>query len=220
MPLVLHSDYPSHEPGSGVPWAKGPAHPCLPPGELHVWRTRLHEATPLSTPADALCPVDREGARRITAGCFHREIMGRYTGLSGWDGNFQPLAPHFIPGLRVSLARCDDLALLAISRDVRQLGLDVERVREDIPFDDMAASFLDLRAQWDLRITWSRQEKAWKFFQFWTSNEACAQLQTSSTHAEPLPWRLHKFSPGRNFVAALAVHGGPEPHVHFWDCQP
>jgi len=34
--------------------------------------------------------------------------------------------------------QCDHLALIAVSRNVREVGLDVERVRADIPFEEMA----------------------------------------------------------------------------------
>ncbi len=66
--------------------------------------------------------------------------------------------------LRVTVARCDHLALIAVSRNVRALGLDVERVREDIPFEEMAGGFLDPRSQWDLRITRSHARKGMEIF--------------------------------------------------------
>jgi hypothetical protein len=77
----------------------------------------------------------------------------------------------------------------------------------------MAVEYLDAASQWDLRVTWSTQEKAWKFFRFWTSNEACAQALPSSIHS----CRVRTFSPAPSFVAALALHGGPEPVVSYWD---
>jgi len=77
--------------------------------------------------------------------------------------------------------------------------------------------FLDAGSQWDLRITWSLQEKAWKFFQFWTSNEACAQAQPSASSGHCC--HVRRFSPEAEFVAALAIKGGPEAEVIHWEWQ-
>ena len=120
-------------------------------------------------------------------------------------------------GLRVALAWCDHLALIAVSRNVRGVGLDLERVREDIPFEEMAGGFLDARSQWDLRVTSSPQEKAWKFFRFWTSNEACAQARPSTQSARAC--QVREFSPEADFIAAVAIEGGPEPGLLYWDWQ-
>ena len=151
--------------------------------------------------ADTAIPHDH--AEKMKAALFRNDVMARYTGraipgiLTGPAG-----------GLRIAMAQCDHLALIAVSRNVRQVGLDVERVVRDIPFEEMADGFLDVRAQWDLRITWSPQEKAWKFFQFWTSNEACAQARPSSSHSSQ-SCQVRGFSPEADFIAALAVEGGP-----------
>ncbi len=59
----------------------------------------------------------------------------------------------------MAVAQCDHLALIAVSRNVREVGLDLERVREDIPIEEMAGGFLDARSQWDLRITWCAARK-------------------------------------------------------------
>jgi hypothetical protein len=115
------------------------------------------------------------------------------------------------------MAQCDHLALIAISRNVRQVGLDVERVRPDIPFEEMADGFLDSRSQWDLRVTWSQREKAWKFFQIWTSNEACAQARRSARSNRCC--QVRGFSPEADFVAALAVEGGPDIELLYWDWE-
>jgi hypothetical protein len=83
----------------------------------------------------------------------------------------------------------------------------------------MAGGFLDARSQWDLRITWSQREKAWKFFQFWTSNEACAKaIPSSRFNRDCQVSQVRGFSPDTDFIAALAV-GGPEADVLFWDWQ-
>jgi hypothetical protein len=197
-------------------WLPAPSYPDLPVNELHVWRARLKAhsgarwAENGEIPDD--CPVDRDRTARMQAALFRRDIMARYLGEEEGPA---PMLAGPSSGLRVAMAQCDHLALIAVSRDVRRVGLDVERVREDIPMEEMADGFLDATEQWSLRITWSLQEKAWKFFQFWTSNEACAQARTKSFSSQGP--RVSGFSPEEDFIAALAVEGGPEAGVLFWD---
>jgi hypothetical protein len=192
---------PKSTPGLPQPiWLPGPEFPDLDSSALHVWRARLDTAM-LDSES---CPVSRQRSEQMSLALFRNDILGRYT-FSG-----DTSAP-----LRFAIAQCDHVALLAISRSARGVGLDVERVRDDIPIDDMADGFLDLHSQWDLRITWSLQEKAWKFFQFWTSNEACEQARPFSASGPAC--KVRGFSPESDFIAALAVESGPEPGVVYWD---
>ena len=202
------------KPLPGLPeplWLPAPEHPELPVNELHIWRARLQE--PRWDVQDD-CPVSRDRADRLKATLFRNDILRRYTGPEA-AGHFPRLLTGPSSGLRIAVAACDHLALIAVSRDVRCVGLDVERVRDDIPIEEMAGGFLDPRSQWDLRVTWSREEKAWKFFQFWTSNEACAQARPSSRSSRSC--EVRGFSPEADFIAALAVEGGPEAGVLYWD---
>ena len=199
-------------------WLPAPDRPNLPVNELHVWRAHLEEPAPSrwinSDGSGDNCPVSRDLTEQMKATLFRKDIMARYLGEENGDASLSMLAGPS-SGLRVAMARCDHLALIAVSRNVRHMGLDVERVREDIPIEEMADGFLDAGDQWSLRITWSLQEKAWKFFQFWTSNEACAQARTKSLSSHAC--RVSGFSPESDFIAALAVEGGPEAGVLFWD---
>jgi len=191
-------------------WLPAPDRPTLPIDELHVWRVRIEEPR-WGLPED--CPVSRDRTDRLKADIFRQDVVERYRGEYAASSIINGPAA----GLRVVVARCDHLALIAVSRAVREVGLDMERVREDMPIEEMAGGFLDVRAQWDLRITWSPQEKAWKFFQFWTSNEACAQAGPLSRSSHSC--HVRGFSPEAEFVAALAIEGGPEAHILYWDWQ-
>jgi hypothetical protein len=191
-------------------WLPGPESPSLPIDELHLWRVCIEE--PRWSPTEE-CPVSRDCGERIKTSIFRRDIIERYAGRFPRPG----IVTGPSSGFRVDVAQCDHLALIAVSRNVREVGLDLERVRDDIPFEEMADGFLDPHSQWDLRITWSKQEKAWKFFRFWTSNEACAQARPSSQAVQRC--RLTGFSPEADFIAALAVQGGPNPEVLYWDWQ-
>ena len=188
-------------------WIPAPESPRLPVDELHIWRVRIPEPRwGVST-----C---RFGT--MAASLYRNDVMARY---GAYGAATQPGLPHFPgTGLRIATAQCDHVALIAISRSVRKVGLDIERVRDDIPFEEMANGFLDVRAQWDLRTTWSAQEKAWKFFQFWTSNEACAQARPTSLSSHSC--LVREFSPEQDFIAALAIEGGPEAELYYWDWRP
>ena len=194
-------------------WLPAPEYPDLPANELHIWRARLDE--PRWSAAESGCPVSRERTDRLKAALFRKDILERYTGGEEEGAGFPRVLKGPASGLRMAMAQCDHLALIAVSRDVRGVGLDLERVRQDIPIEEMAGGFLDVRAQWDLRVTWCLQEKAWKFFQFWTSNEACAQARPSSPTSHAC--QVRGFSPEANFIAALAVEGGPEAGLLYWD---
>lgn len=196
-------------------WQAAPERAALPVTELHIWRARLDAPEPgayRSKVMEADCPVARQGADRLKAALFKKDILERYTSESG-DGSKIAALPG--AGLRMAVAQCDHVALIAVSRDVRGVGLDVERVREDIPVEEMAGGFLDARAQWDLRVTWSAQEKAWKFFQFWTSNEACDQARHLTRSRDAC--HVQGFMPDAGFVAALALEGGPEARIIYWE---
>jgi hypothetical protein len=201
------------KPLPGIPepvWLAPPASPGLAVNELHIWRARLGETPGLSAPGSTPCPVARDRGQKWKAALFRKAILERYTA---------PGLPGVLSGpassIRIAVAQCEDLALIAVSRDVRRIGLDVERVRQDIPIEEMAGGFLDARSQWTLRVTWSLQEKAWKFFQFWTSNEACEQARPCSQSAHAC--QVRDFSPEPDFIAALAIEGGADVGLFYWD---
>lgn len=196
-------------------WLASPESLSLPVNELHIWRMRMAEPRWDSSRGWDGCPVSRARTEKMKTSLFRNNVLERYT---GGVSAFPRFPTDSAPGLRVAVAQCDHLALAAVSRNVRGMGLDVERVREDIPFEEMAGGFLDARAQWDLRITWCPQEKAWKFFQFWTSNEACAQARPSSQSIHSC--QVREFLPEADFIAALAVEGGPKAEVLYWDWEP
>jgi 4'-phosphopantetheinyl transferase len=204
------------KPLPGLPeplWLPAPERPDLPANELHIWRAQLEE--PRWSAIERGCPVSRDRADRLKAALFRKDILERYMGVAEEGAGFPRVVKKPAAGLRMAVAHCDHLALIAVSRDVRGVGLDLERVRADIPIEEMAGGFLDVRAQWDLRVTWCLQEKAWKFFQFWTSNEACAQARPSSLSSHAC--QVRGFSPEADFIAALAVEGGPEAELVYWD---
>ena len=90
------------------------------------------------------------------------------------------------------------------------MGLELERIREDLPFDEMAAQFFEPSDHWSIRTTHCSTEKAARFFQLWTSQEAARQAGGFEVAA------AHRFSPSEGFAAAIAT-GCRESHLKFWD---
>ena len=69
-------------------------------------------------------PVSRDQAEKLKVALFRQDVLDRYTnGVKPLPGVVSGPAS----GLRVAIAQCDHLALIAVSRNVREMGLDVER---------------------------------------------------------------------------------------------
>jgi 4'-phosphopantetheinyl transferase len=75
--------------------------------------------------------------------------------------------------LRVNLSHSGDLALLAIAEG-RDVGVDVEQVRDDLPVPALAARFYP-PAEAEPVLAASGPEQTWRFLRAWTRKEACAK---------------------------------------------
>lgn len=230
MPILFENppDAPAH-------WQPGPPAPALPTGEVHLWRARLDGApergiATLSTGEiirAGRCASAAERSRFLAARVFLRDVLARYLRVAPGAlrlGGASIYTSAACGTLRFTLSEAEDLALLAVSRS-SGLGVDVERVRDDLPFDEMAACFFEPDDQWRLRTVFPREQKAWKFFDFWTTGEArskAAPMHPFSTERQPLS--MHRLSPAEGFLAAVAVRetagetdGAPSPRLALWD---
>jgi 4'-phosphopantetheinyl transferase len=110
--------------------------------------------------------------------------------------------------LRFHYSHSANLLLVAVSF-ARQVGLDVEFMRADLPFQTLADYYFDPRDAWRLRHL-SRSDRIRHFYQEWTSSEATRHVETharTSTGAANR-WSLLSFTPAAGFSAALVVEGG------------
>ena len=101
--------------------------------------------------------------------------------------------------------------LLAVTH-VREIGVDVEFMKDNVPFETLADHYFDPEDAWDLRLLPASQ-RAWKFYDIWTSTEA--QLKANGIGLAEGPhvsdkhrWSLLKLKPAEGYTAALAVEGG------------
>ena len=165
------------------------APPELGPADVHVWTVRLNIARSDDERSHAsLSDDERARARRSPFADVRRRFAVCRASLrailAGYlDGD--PLAIAFRYGpfgkprldparhpmsLRFNVSHADDLALVAVARD-RELGVDVERLREVDGLDEIAARCFGLAE----RDTVRRADPASRlsaFFRAWTLKEA------------------------------------------------
>lgn len=204
-------------------------------GEVHLWRADL---VPTPEIRAALAPsdwmqasrfhYDRERERFIATRGLQRLILSKYVAADPVALQFAA-GPHGKPelispptALRFNLSHSDDLLLLAVTHG-REVGVDLEFMRPEVPFESLADHYFDPDDAWDLRLLPPAQ-RPWKFYDIWTTTEA--QLKASGIGMadgwkvpDPDRWSLHKFVPAMGYAAALAVGGG-EFQLGCWSWTP
>ena len=220
-------------------------------GEVHIWTVALDgvddaaEARMLS--ADELdrarrFRLERDGRRFVAFHAALRRLLGAYLRVDPKSVRFVPPSPDGKPRLaddssRLSFngSRSQDLGVFAVAHD-RMLGIDVERIREDVALEALARRVLtpdELRAC-------SRLEPGARravFYRSWTRKEAGLKARgigltmapnevdvRGDTVELPAPgsadrpsgpsmvFSLHDVEVGAGFVATLAVEGTlPDP---------
>ncbi len=236
-------------------WSAPRVHPRLRGDEIHVWRAALDIAP---ARVESLCRIlssderrraarfhfERDRDRFVVARASLRILLGRYLGQDPAQLNFTynargkpTLAQN--SSLTFNLSHSDRLALYAVARD-RELGIDVERVRADLPWAELAERYFSPGEMARVRaLPESQRETA--FFNCWTRKEAYIKargegfavpldqfevslapgeparlLQTQSDALEASRWSLHDLNPDEGYVGALAVQA-PAPRLCFWE---
>jgi len=188
-------------------------------GEVHLWALALDLGdTDLARLREALAPDERARAARmrrphdsrfVAARGQLREILGRYRGVppAGLRFAYGPSGkPRLLPEgpLRFNVSHCEDDALVAVSTG-RDLGVDLERVRDDVDWEEIAEQLFseeERAALGSLPAPWRRSS----FFATWTQKEALLKaLGCGLGGEEP------KRPPG---TARFAVLGVPAPPGH------
>ena len=224
---------------------------------IHLWRVRLDQTAEVYRAClDTLTPDERERAGRfhferhrqqfvIARGAL-RSVLGRY--LDRPPGQLRFAYSAFgkpeVEGeegggcLRFNLSHAEGVALIALTRG-REVGVDVEVVREEFPGMEIAEGYFSAREVGTLR---SLPEEAWAaaFFLYWTRKEAYIKALgeglshslrqfsvslgdgESSVLAEPegvapgaSGWSVKGLSVGESHAAAVAFRG-PVTNFRFW----
>lgn len=195
----------------------------LRPGEVHLWRANL---SPTDRLRETLSPAEwvraekyhfeRDRDRFIAARGLLRTILGSYLERAPGELEFAS-GPYGKPGvgiagslLNFNLSHSDDLMLLAVTH-AREVGVDLEFMRHNLPFETLADHYFDPEDAWDLRLL-PQDKKAWKFYDVWTCTEARLKaggvgLTNGFKVADPDRWALMKLTPAEGYAAAVAVEG-------------
>jgi 4'-phosphopantetheinyl transferase len=217
--------------------------------EVHVWQAALND-TPsqidgwlhsLAEDEQARArkfhfPIDRE--RFVIARGVLREILGLYLNRAAQSVSFC-YGSHGKPALaeepngntiRFNMSHSHGVALYAVTRG-REVGIDVEFIRESLEVEQIAERFFSRREIATLRALPVSLRKC-AFFLCWTRKEAyikakgqglslpleqfdvslipgepASLLKTRADPDEAFRWSLQELSIGSGYVATLAVEG-------------
>jgi len=169
-----------------------PPVPALSGSAIHVWEF------PLATSESALADLVKllSADERVRASRFHfekdshrftvarasvRAILAGYTLSQAGDLQFlysqqgKPALADDARDIRFSISHSGDLALLAVALG-REVGVDVEAIREDVETDKLAERFFSPRERESLRAL-SLEKRGRAFFRCWTCKEAFLKAQ-------------------------------------------
>ena len=230
-------------------WSPAPKDLMVADNEVHVWRAQL-ELPPSQVQRlsgiltdDELDRANRfffekDRQRFIAARGTLRSILSRY--ITIYPGHlrfyYNPygkpfLAPEFSSYLlNFNLSHSGSMALYAVTRNM-EIGIDVERIRSDFEYEDIAKRFFSAN-EVDILSTIPTEKKLEAFYNCWTRKEAYIKahgkglsLPLDSFEVSFAPWQppmvllpgdepqerslwtLLDLKPGPGYVGALAVKG-------------
>jgi 4'-phosphopantetheinyl transferase len=233
-------------------WLSFPPNRLLLKDEIHVWLAGLEDTDCLESCANCLSSAERDRAARfkfarhrkryVIAHGALRSILAIYLGVdaSAIDFDAGPagkpkLASTFVGSeLEFNLSHSGEIALVAVARNM-DIGVDVERIREDFAFKAIAQRFFtanEMAALQGLPVDLQREA----FYKCWTSKEALLKAKgmglsgsLDEVHIvltreagvrvtfEAGEWSLTELSPMGGYAAALAAkRNDSRPHCYRW----
>jgi 4'-phosphopantetheinyl transferase len=230
-----------------------PAKNTLTPGEVHIWLVRADDAgLCFACCENVLSAAERERAARFkfeidrrlytAAHAALRSILAGYLNVAPGNLEFESgrrgkprLAPAFTKDrLEFNLSHSRGVALVAATRE-REIGVDVEQIKENFAFAEVAERYFTTREVSALRaLPAGLQRRA--FYQCWTSKEAFlkakgvglsgelddveivlegeGRVQIKSTLSG---WSLRELDPCDGYAGAVVVQGGESDlRCHRW----
>lgn len=220
--------------------------------EVHVWQARLDDHEPSSLKlvlaAEEISRADRfhfakDHNHFVVARALLRKLLAAYLGSGAAEIRFAyaekgkpSLADRQLSVIDFNLAHSHGMALFAFSRG-RELGVDLEFIREDLESEKIAGRFFSPAEIETLRLVPPELRKR-AFFDCWTRKEAyikargeglslpldefdvslrpgepAALLRNHKEPGEVARWKMLSIAVSPSYVAALVVEG------HDWELQ-
>jgi 4'-phosphopantetheinyl transferase len=227
--------------------------PTLGVNELHLWRVCLSDLAPkvrelrLLLSEEEQARGDRyirseDGVKFMVGRAMLRLILAQYLSLKPGEvllsiGEFGK--PYISKSLNTNdlsfnLSHSGDVCLVAVSY-AREIGVDVEKLRDDVAVEDLATRYFSLEEITELHVL-PNQLRRLGFFLCWTRKEAYVkakalglqvpldQFSVSLTPGQPAGirgaeasgWTILSFDPGPGYVASV-VFEGAMPSVKYCD---
>ena len=236
-------------------WPAAPADLPVREQTVHVWAVPLDDASvDLDGGRELLSADERERAERfhfeqhrrryLIAHIALHEILGRYLQIDpaqiGFDlgGNGKPRLPATLAssGVDFNLSHSHEMALLAVNR-IGELGVDIEYVKPDFKFQEIAERFFTAREVAAMRSLPPELQRQ-PFFKCWTSKEAflkakgtglsgkldeveitLADDERVQIDANVPGWSLTELDRVETYESSLVVAGPPVP-IRYYHWQP
>lgn len=211
--------------------------------DLHVWRIELERDAeevlrlePLLTQTErdraARFRFERDRRRYLAAHAILRKLLAEYLpdAAAPIEFHYGPEGKPSIPGqeLRFNLSHSGERALAAFTLG-REVGVDIERVRETVHDEKIAERFFSASEAAALQAL-PESERDYAFFRIWTRKEAYVKargggltiplnsfdVSLDSSNAELLRapdrerWRMFHLEAGPGYCAAAVVEPGAE----------
>ena len=214
--------------------------------DVHVWTASLDSVRSPGRPADLLSPdelakagrfrAERDRRRFIVCRGVLRSLLSRYLGdpPESLEFRYGPSGKPALglgsgkPDLHFNVSHCGGRALYAVALS-REVGIDVECLRADIPADDIAARFFSAHETAAIGALPAADRRR-AFFRLWTRKEAFLKAQghglsgslgdfavscgpdarlvwTVPEPSEASRWRLEDICDGADHAAAVAAAG-------------
>ena len=226
-------------------WPAAPAELPALVRTVHVWAVRLDDASvDLIAGRELLSLDERQRAARfhfeqhrrryLIAHIALHKILGRYLKMDPatlyfeLGSNGKPRLPAVLASSDVefNLSHSNEMALLAVNR-IGEIGVDIEYVKPDFKFQEIAERFFTAREVMAMRkLPPALQRQA--FFKCWTSKEAFLKAKGTGLSgkldevkiehieagqvridAEVPGWHLAELTPGSGYEAALVTQEEP-----------
>ena len=228
-------------------WTAPPQELALADNNVDVWLISLTQPSAVAEAfADVLSSAEQERAARfkfdkhrrpfVVAHAALRLILSRYLNMAPLDLPFvtgvngkPSLAPELSgSGLQFNLSHSHEMALFGVTRR-HEIGVDIEWIKEDYGFDEVAERFFTAKEVSELRALPVHLQRQ-GFFKCWTSKEAFLKAkgtglsgkldeveitlieeQQVRIDASVPGWTLSELTPGNGYEAAVVVEGGSLP---------